>query len=88
MISLFKKNSDCVVIECPLCTTKKSIKKSDINNFERRTVIRCNCSCGCSFQKRLVKKDPVEMDIISAIAQMDFGVLWFKMQRPLAFLNR
>ncbi|MEN8211343.1 MAG: hypothetical protein ABFR31_06470 [Thermodesulfobacteriota bacterium] len=88
MTSLFNKNSDCVAIECPLCRTKKSIKKSDVNNSERISVIRCKCTCGCSFQKRLEKKDPREMDIISAIAQLDFGVLWFKIQHPLAFLNR
>ena len=88
MIGLFNKKSDCVAIECPLCRTKKSIKKSDINNFEKKSVIRCKCTCGCSFQKRLEKKDPMEKDLISAIVQLDFGVLWFKMQHPLASLNR
>jgi len=88
MFSLFNKNSDCVAIECPLCGTEKLVQKSDINNFEKRLLLRCKCTCGCSFRKRFEKKDPREKDIISAIAQLDFGVLWFKMQHPLAFLNR
>ena len=88
MFNVFNKKSDYLSIECPLCRTKKSIKKSDINNFEKKSVIRCKCTCGSSFQKRIEKKDPVEMDLISAIAQFNFRVLWFKMQHPLAFLNR
>ncbi len=88
MFNLFNENSTCLSIECPLCRTKKSIQKSDINNFEKKSVIRCKCTCGCSFQKRLEEKDPMEMDLISAIAQLNFGVMWFKMQHPLAFLNK
>ena len=66
MFNLFNENSACLTIECPLCRTKKSIQKSDINNFEKKSIIRCKCTCGCSFQKRLEEKDPMEMDLISA----------------------
>lgn len=88
IINLFNKNSNSIAIECPLCRTKKSIKKSKVNNFEKKSIIRCKCSCGCSFQKKIEEKDPMEMNLISAIAQLDFGVLWFKIQHPLAFLGR
>ena len=88
MFNLFNQNKNTIEIECPLCNTQKMIQTSKINNFEKRTVIRCKCTCGCFFSKKDRKKDPREKDIISAIAQLDFGVLWFKMQHPLAFLNR
>ncbi len=87
MFTLFNSNSDSISIECPLCGTTKSIQKSDINNFKNRRFIRCRCTCGSSFKKRIERKDPTKMDLISAIAQLDFGVLWYKIQHPLAFLN-
>jgi len=88
MFNLFNKKPNEIAIECPLCGTEKSVLKSKISNFEKRKVLRCKCTCGCSFHKRIEKKDPKKIDLISAIAQMDFGVLWFKLMHPLAFFNR
>lgn len=87
MFSLFNRNSDNIIVDCPACGTRKIIQKSNIKNFENLKVIRCRCTCGSSFKKILAKKDPSEVDLLSAIVRLDFDVLWYKIQHPLAFLN-
>ena len=87
MFTLFNRNSDSIKIQCPSCGTIKSIQKSNIKNFENRRFIKCKCTCSASFNKKLKRQEPKEMDLISAIARLDFGVLWYKIQHPLAFLN-
>lgn len=87
MFTVFNGNSDRITIECPACRTTKSVQKSTIKNFEKRHFIRFKCTCGSSFNKRIGKKDPSEVDLISAIFQLDFSVLWYKILHPLAFLN-
>jgi len=87
MFSFFSRNTDSITIECPSCRTKKSIQKSSIENFETRKFIRCRCTCGSSFSKRININDPSEIDLISAMISLDFGTIWYKIQHPLAFLN-
>ena len=78
---------NALIITCPLCATTTSVKKSRITNYEKKKAIRFRCTCGCSFQKRIGKRDLAQIDIISAIARLDFPAIWYNIKRPLAVLN-
>ncbi len=84
MISLLKSQPEDFVIECPMCCSVKKIKKTDIKEKEKQKVLSFRCTCGQRFYKKIIRKDFNEIDLISAIANFDLEVLWYKI-KPLLF---
>lgn len=87
MISLFKPQSEEFDIECPMCRTVKKIKKTDIREMKKQKVLSFRCTCGQRFQKKIIRKNLNEIDLISAIANFDLEVLWYKIKPLLFFLE-
>lgn len=87
MLIFFKCKTDDIIIECPMCSSKKIIKENEIDKLKDRKAISFRCTCGSHFHKRIIRKDFKKIDLITAIAKADFEVLWYKIRWLLFFLN-
>ena len=87
MLNFFQRKTDDIVIECPTCFANKTIKRKGVDNLKKRKVISFRCTCGSRFHKRIIRKNFKKIDLISAIANADFEVLWYKIKLLLFFLD-
>jgi hypothetical protein len=87
MLNFFQRKTDDIVIECPMCFSNKTIKKKEVDNLKERKIISFGCTCGSRFYKQISRKNFKEIDLISAIANADFEVLWYKIKLLLFFLD-
>lgn len=83
MSNAYERKEDGISIHCPMCSASKTLKLSDLDKNKKRKAISFRCTCGNRFHKQIVRKDFKKIDIISAIAQADFEVLWYKIKMML-----
>ncbi|MBU1195166.1 MAG: hypothetical protein KKE62_04885 [Proteobacteria bacterium] len=87
MLTLFKHESDIITIKCPMCSSSRAVKISDIKENKKRRSVSFRCSCGTHFHKRIIRKNLREIDLIAAIARFDLETLWYKIKQIFFFLG-
>ncbi len=87
MLDFFKQKTDDITIRCEMCSSSKTIRKEDFDDLKKRKFISFRCTCGTRFHKRIIIKNFKEIDLISAIANADIEVLWYKIKFVLFFFG-